>query len=41
MKILLAHNFYRSSAPSGEDMVYRNERAFAGAERFYPVPERE
>lgn len=26
MKILLAHNFYRSSAPSGEDMVYRNER---------------
>ncbi|TWJ16716.1 glycosyltransferase family 4 protein [Geobacter argillaceus] len=27
MKILLAHNFYRSSAPSGEDMVYRNERA--------------
>lgn len=27
MKILLAHNFYRSSAPSGEDAVYRNERA--------------
>ena len=26
MKILLAHNFYRSSAPSGEDSVYRNER---------------
>ncbi len=26
MKILLAHNFYRSSAPSGEDAVYRNER---------------
>ncbi|MDP3597388.1 MAG: glycosyltransferase, partial [Nitrospirota bacterium] len=27
MKVLLAHNFYRSSAPSGEDAVYRNERA--------------
>jgi glycosyltransferase involved in cell wall biosynthesis len=27
MRILLAHNFYRSSAPSGEDAVYRNERA--------------
>lgn len=26
MKVLLAHNFYRSSAPSGEDAVYRNER---------------
>jgi hypothetical protein len=23
MKILLGHNFYRSSAPSGEDGVYR------------------
>ena len=27
MKVLLAHNFYRSSAPSGEDSVFRNERA--------------
>ncbi len=26
MKILLAHEFYRSSAPSGEDAVYINER---------------
>jgi len=26
MKILLAHNFYRSSAPSGEDSAYRNEK---------------
>jgi glycosyltransferase involved in cell wall biosynthesis len=26
MKVLLAHNFYRSSAPSGEDSVYRNEK---------------
>ncbi|MGB8337960.1 MAG: glycosyltransferase family 4 protein [Burkholderiales bacterium] len=27
MNILLSHCFYRSSAPSGEDAVYRNERA--------------
>ncbi len=27
MRVLLGHNFYRSSAPSGEDGVYRNERA--------------
>lgn len=26
MKILLVHEFYRSSAPSGEDAVYTNER---------------
>ena len=26
MKILLGHEFYRSSAPSGEDIVFRNER---------------
>ena len=26
MKILLGHNYYRSSAPSGEDVVFRNER---------------
>lgn len=26
MKILLSHNYYRSSAPSGEDAVFRNER---------------
>ena len=25
MKILIAHNFYRSSAPSGEDAVAENE----------------
>ncbi len=31
MKILLAHNFYRSSAPSGEDAVYRNERSLLEA----------
>jgi glycosyltransferase involved in cell wall biosynthesis len=27
MKVLLAHDFYRSSAPSGEDAVFHNERA--------------
>jgi glycosyltransferase involved in cell wall biosynthesis len=27
MKILLGHSHYRTSAPSGEDAVYRNERA--------------
>ncbi|MBE9490992.1 MAG: glycosyltransferase family 4 protein [Bacteroidetes bacterium] len=26
MKVLLIHNFYRSSAPSGEDIVYKHER---------------
>ncbi|MEK6801199.1 MAG: glycosyltransferase [Nitrospirota bacterium] len=26
MKVLLAHNFYRSGSPSGEDAVYRSER---------------
>ncbi len=25
MKVLMCHNFYRSEAPSGEDVVYRNE----------------
>ena len=27
LRVLLGHNFYRSSAPSGEDAVFRNERA--------------
>lgn len=27
MKVLLAHDYYRSSAPSGEDAVFRNEHA--------------
>jgi len=35
MKILLAHNFYRSSAPSGEDSAYRNERRLS--ERHFTV----
>ena len=35
MKILLAHNYYRSSAPSGEDSAYRNERRLL--ERHFTV----
>ena len=31
MKILLCHNFLRSSSPSGEDAVYRNERSLLEA----------
>lgn len=37
MKILLAHNFYRSSAPSGEDTVYRNERSLLNESGFEVV----
>lgn len=40
MKILLAHNFYRSSAPSGEDGVYRNERAMLSRREDLIVYER-
>ena len=35
MKVLLAHNFYRSSAPSGEDSAYCNERQLL--ERHFTV----
>jgi glycosyltransferase involved in cell wall biosynthesis len=35
MKILLAHNFYRSSAPSGEDSAYCSERRLL--ERHFTV----
>ena len=38
MKILLAHNFYRSSAPSGEDAVYRNERTLLEESGIEVVP---
>ena len=38
MKILLAHTFYRSSAPSGEDLVYRNERALLEQAGFTVIP---
>jgi glycosyltransferase involved in cell wall biosynthesis len=37
MKILLAHNFYRSTAPSGEDSVYHNERRLL-ARQFTVIP---
>jgi len=35
MKVLLAHNFYRSAAPSGENSAYRNERQLL--ERHFTV----
>ena len=31
MRILIGHNFYRSSSPSGEDTVYRNESSLLTA----------
>jgi len=27
MKVLYVHNYYQSSSPSGEDVVFRNEAA--------------
>ena len=38
MRVLLAHNFYRSSAPSGEDVVYRNERSLLERNGVEVVP---
>jgi len=38
MKILLAHNFYRSSAPSGEDTVYRTERRLLEEQGYEIIP---
>lgn len=38
MKVLLGHNFYRSSAPSGEDTVYRNERRLLEANGIEVIP---
>ena len=32
MRVLLAHNRYRSGAPSGEDTVFRTERALLEAQ---------
>src|SRR5262245_39535201 len=31
MRVLLAHNFYQSGAPSGEDTVFQEERALLKA----------
>ena len=38
MKILLAHDYYRSDAPSGEDAVFRNERALLEANGVEVIP---
>jgi glycosyltransferase involved in cell wall biosynthesis len=38
MRVLLAHNFYRSSAPSGEDTVYREERALLESRGVEVIP---
>jgi glycosyltransferase involved in cell wall biosynthesis len=38
MKVLLVHNFYRSSAPSGEDAVYRTERTLLEQSGIQVVP---
>ncbi len=38
MRILLAHNFYRSSAPSGEDEVVRSEHRLLMENGFEVIP---
>ena len=38
MKVLLGHCYYRSSAPSGEDSVVRNEKALLQANNIEVVP---
>ena len=38
MKVLVAHDHYRSSAPSGEDAVYRNERNLLESRGLDVVP---
>lgn len=38
MRVLLAHNFYRSTAPSGEDTVYREERALLESHGVEVIP---
>lgn len=38
MKVLLAHNYYRSSAPSGEDAVFRSERALLESRGIEVIP---
>src|SRR6266581_4675058 len=38
MRILLAHDHYRSSAPSGEDAVFRNEHALLTSKGFDVIP---
>ena len=38
MRVLLAHNFYQSTAPSGEDVVYRNERQLLESSGHEVIP---
>ncbi len=38
MRVLLAHCFYRSSAPSGEDSVYNNEKLLLEANNIDVMP---
>jgi glycosyltransferase involved in cell wall biosynthesis len=38
MRVLLVHNFYRSSAPSGEDEVVRSEQALLEQNGFEVIP---
>ena len=38
MKVVVAHEFYRSSAPSGEDAVVRNERTLLEASGIEVIP---
>lgn len=38
LRILLAHNFYGSTAPSGEDSVFRNERDLLVSKGFDVIP---
>ncbi len=38
MKILLAHNYYRSTAPSGEDIVFKNECDLLEGSGFEVIP---
>jgi len=38
VRVLLAHNFYQSSSPSGEDSVYREERALLEGNGVEVVP---
>jgi glycosyltransferase involved in cell wall biosynthesis len=38
MKVLLGHDYYRSTAPSGEDAVFRNERALLEANGVEVIP---
>jgi glycosyltransferase involved in cell wall biosynthesis len=38
MRILFAHDYYRSGAPSGEDAVFRNERAMLESNRVEVIP---